>query len=71
MCHYLCKAYYRRRRHSKVFITAVYVCAKGYELRDVDKLYCSQKHWIGKLPVCERIENKGNKDKKKIIKLSI
>ncbi|XP_026463436.1 fibrillin-2-like [Ctenocephalides felis] len=50
--------YSRRRRNSKVFITAVYSCAKGYELRDVDKLYCSQKHWIGKRPVCKRIENK-------------
>ncbi|KNC24941.1 hypothetical protein FF38_08702, partial [Lucilia cuprina] len=46
--------YDRRRRGDKVFLAAFYACNDNFEFEDseINTLYCSERKWVGELPVC-------------------
>lgn len=46
--------YDRRRRGDKVFLAAFYACNDNFEFEDseINTLYCSDRKWVGELPVC-------------------
>ncbi|XP_065361429.1 fibrillin-2 isoform X2 [Calliphora vicina] len=46
--------YDRRRRGEKVFLAASYACNDNFEFEDseINTLYCSDRKWVGELPVC-------------------
>lgn len=46
--------YDRRRRGDNVFLVASYSCNDNFELEDseINTLYCSDRKWVGELPVC-------------------
>ncbi|XP_037899869.1 fibrillin-2-like [Glossina fuscipes] len=46
--------YDRRRRGDNVFLVASYSCNEHFELEDseINTLYCSDRKWVGELPVC-------------------
>ncbi|KAM7358330.1 uncharacterized protein ACRADG_003345 isoform 2-T3 [Cochliomyia hominivorax] len=46
--------YDRRRRGDRVFLAAFYACNDNFEFEDseINTLYCSDRKWVGELPVC-------------------
>uniref|UniRef100_A0A1A9W7Q2 Fibrillin-2 n=1 Tax=Glossina brevipalpis TaxID=37001 RepID=A0A1A9W7Q2_9MUSC len=46
--------YDRRRKGDKIFLVASYSCNENFEFEDseINTLYCSDRRWIGELPVC-------------------
>ena len=48
------KKYDRRRRADKIFLAAFYACNDHFEFEDTEMntLYCSNRKWVGELPVC-------------------
>lgn len=52
--HGFVQKYDRRRRVDKVFLVALYSCNDNFEFEDseIHTLYCSERKWVGELPVC-------------------
>lgn len=48
------RKYDRRRRGDKIFLAAFYACNNNFEFEDseINTLYCSDRKWVGELPVC-------------------
>ncbi|XP_037938996.1 fibrillin-2 [Teleopsis dalmanni] len=62
--HGFVQKYDRRRKGEKVFLVAFYSCNDNFDFEDssIKTLYCSERKWVGEIPVCVRLGEYNEED---------